>query len=573
MICWRNMPLDAQPRGRNVRKSLVFLTFSAVLAYPAEPPKLVEILASELDRNFQTLKEKGDPKPYFAAYAITDNEILSMEATSGLLAARDTRRARNLDVTVRVGSPKLDNYRRQSRDVVQFTLGSMVSLDDNPNALKRRLWLDTDSVYRSAMQRLTNIKSNTQLKVDAADPSDDFSPAEPAVDFRKVPEFKVDEKQWADRLRSWSKKLASSPEILASQVNFSVQREVKTLVNTEGTRLQHGRTFARILITARAKAFDGMDLATSDTIEADEPGRLPDPKAVEARVDKVMNDLKGLLRAPEVDPFVGPAILSGRASGVFFHEIFGHRIEGHRQKDESEGQTFTKRVDKEVLPGFLSVYFDPTLKRFANEDLYGWYDYDDEGVKARKVSVVESGILKTFLLSRSPIAGFPVSNGHGRRQPGAEIVARQSNLIVDSAKKVPHAELRKMLIEEIKRQGKPYGLYFESVTGGYTTTRSAGLQAFTVIPLVVYRVYPDGRPDELVRGADIVGTPLASFAKIMATSDKLEVFNGYCGAESGSVPVSASSPALLVSEIEVQRKNRSQDRPPLLPRPRVGGAE
>lgn len=567
------MPLDAQPLCRNVRKSLVFLTFSAVLAYAAETPKLVEILTSELDRNFQSLKEKGDPKPYFAAYAITDNEITSIEATSGLLASKDTRRGRNLDVTVRVGSPKLDNYRRQSRDVAQFTLGSLVSLDDNPNALKRRLWLDTDSVYRSASQRLTNIKSNTQLKVDAADPSDDFSPAEPAVDFRKVPDFKIDEKQWAERLRSWSKKLASSPEVLSSQVVFSVQREVKTLVNTEGTRLQHGRTFARIMISARGKAFDGMDLATSDTIEADEPGRLPDAKTVEARVEKVMNDLKGLLRAPEVDPFVGPAILSGRASGVFFHEIFGHRIEGHRQKDESEGQTFTKRVDKEVLPNFLSVSFDPTLKRFANEDLYGWYDYDDEGVKARKVSVVEGGILKTFLLSRSPIAGFPLSNGHGRRQPGAEIVARQSNLIVDSAKKVPHAELRKMLIEEIKRQGKPYGLYFESVTGGYTTTRSAGLQAFTVIPLVVYRVYPDGRPDELVRGADIVGTPLASFAKIMATSDKVEVFNGYCGAESGSVPVSASSPALLVSEIEVQRKNRSQDRPPLLPRPTAGGAE
>ena len=541
--------------------------FTADAMRSAETPKLVEILASELDRNFQILKEKGDPKPYFAAYAVTDNEIVSMEATSGLLAAKDTRHSRNLDVTIRVGSPKLDNYRRQPRDIAQFTLGSPVSLDDNPNALKRRLWLDTDSVYRSASQRLTNIKSDTQVKVDAVDQSDDFSKAPAAVEFRKTQEFKVNEKQWAERLRTWSRRLSQAPEILNSAVSFQAQREVKTFVNSEGTRLQHGRTFARILIVARTKAYDGMDLATSDTIEAEEPGRLPDPKVVEARVDKVIADLRGLLKAPEVDPFVGPAILSGRASGVFFHEIFGHRIEGHRQKDESEGQTFTKRVNKEVLPEFLSVFFDPTLKNYANEDLYGWYDYDDEGVKARRVSVVEQGILKTFLLSRSPIAGFPESNGHGRRQTGAEIVARQSNLVVDSAKKVPTAELRQMLIAEIKRQSKPYGLYFESVTGGYTTTRSQGLQAFTVIPLVVYRVYPDGRPDELVRGADIVGTPLASFAKILATSDKLEVFNGYCGAESGSVPVSAASPALLVSEIEVQRKNRSQERPPLLPRP------
>jgi TldD protein len=568
------MPYAVRSTFRNPSKFAGILVLAAGLLPGAEPPKLVTILAAELERNFQTLKEKGDPKPYFAAYSVTENQITGMEATSGLLASRNTRRIRNLDVTVRVGSPKLDNYRRQPREFAQFTLGSVVSLDDEPNALRRRLWLDTDTVYRSAAQRLTNIKTNTQVKVDAADPSDDFSTAPAAVDFRSVPEFAVNEKVWTERLRGWSKRLAQFPEILNSSVSFQVQREVKSFVNTEGTRLQHGRTYARILISARAKAFDGMDLATSDTIEAELPDRLPDSKAVEARIDKVAADLRGLLKAPEVDPFVGPAILSGRAAGVFFHEIFGHRIEGHRQKDESEGQTFTRKVDKEVLPDFLSVSFDPTLKRYADEDLYGWYDYDDEGVKARRVSVVEKGILKTFLLSRSPIAGFPTSNGHGRRQPGAEIVARQSNLVVDSMKKVPHPELRKMLIEEMRRQGKPYGLYFESVTGGFTTTRSAGLQAFTVIPLVVYRIYADGRPDELVRGADIVGTPLASFAKILATSDRVEVFNGYCGAESGSVPVSASSPALLVSEIEVQRKNRSQDRPPLLPRPTVpaGGA-
>jgi len=165
------------------------------------------------------------------------------------------------------------------------------------------------------------------------------------------------------------------------------------------------------------------------------------------------------------------------------------------------------------------------------------------------------------------VQGFAHSNGHGRRQPGFEVVSRQSNLIVESGRRVSEPRLREMLIGEIRRQGKPYGLYFRRVAGGYTQTRRRGLQAFTVIPLIVYRVYPDGRPDELVRGADIVGTPLASFAKILATSDNREVFNGYCGAESGSVPVSAVSPALLVSEIEIQKKDTSPNRPPLLPRP------
>jgi TldD protein len=167
------------------------------------------------------------------------------------------------------------------------------------------------------------------------------------------------------------------------------------------------------------------------------------------------------------------------------------------------------------------------------------------------------------------VKGVPHSNGHGRTQPGLEAVSRQSNLLVESTRAVSEGKLRQMLIDEVKRSGKPYGLYFDSITGGYTTTARRGLQAFKVIPLVVYRVYADGRPDELVRGADIVGTPLASFAKILATSDKTAVFNGYCGAESGSVPVSAASPAILVSELEIQKTDQSQDRPPLLPRPPV----
>jgi TldD protein len=188
-------------------------------------------------------------------------------------------------------------------------------------------------------------------------------------------------------------------------------------------------------------------------------------------------------------------------------------------------------------------------------------------VKGQVVKAVENGVLKSFLMSRSPIDGFDHSNGHGRRQPGLEVVSRQSNLLVNSTRMVTNDKLRQMLLDEIKRQNKPYGLYFEDITGGYTTTQRSGLQAFKVIPVIVYKVFADGRPDQLIRGADIVGTPLASFAKILATSDKQEVFNGYCGAESGSVPVSAVSPAILISEIEIEKKDQAQDLLPLLPSP------
>ena len=271
--------------------------------------------------------------------------------------------------------------------------------------------------------------------------------------------------------------------------------------------------------------------------------------------------------SPLNDPTVGPALLTGRAAAVFFHEVFGHRAEGHRQKDVNEGQTFTKKVGEPIFPDFLSVVDDATMKKLGKQDLLGYYQYDDEGVGAQRVVLVDHGVLKNFEMSRSPLVGFPHSNGHGRRQMGADPVSRQGNLIVESTKTLTNEQLRARLIELIKEQGKPYGLLIDDIAGGFTFTGRGQPQAFQVEPLVVYKVFPDGRPDELVRGVDMVGTPLAALQKIEATGDTPEVFNGYCGAESGYVPVSAASPAILLTELEVQKKEASTDRPPILPAP------
>ena len=504
------------------------------------------------------------------SYSVVDQEADVVSASSGSLDAQNHARQRILDVTVRTGSPQLDNYRRVNGDRPRFTSAHAIALDDDPVSIRHVLWMATDQVYRAAAARMIRLKTDEKLRAQVSDTSADFSSEEPQVFFAGTPAYKFDAGDWAKRLRKLSAEFVKYPGAINSSVSVEAQRVTKELVSTDGTRIEHGRLFARLFITARGKASDGMDLATMESFEADEAAKLPKDAQILAAVEKAGSNLTSLLHAPPADPFVGPAILSGRATGVFFHEIFGHRIEGHRQKDESEGQTFTKSVGKPVLPEFLSIVFDPTRKESGGVALNGSYLYDDEGVKGRPVTLVENGILKTFLMSRSPIEGFPTSNGHGRRAPGAEIVSRQSNLFVQSSKQVSDADLRKMLIEEVKRQNKPYGLYFDQVTGGYTTTARRGLQAFTVIPLVVYRVYPDGRPDEMIRGVDIVGTPLASFAKIMATSNRMEVFNGICGAESGDVPVSAIAPAILVSEIEIQRKDRSQDRPPYLSRPTEG---
>ena len=528
---------------------------------------LLSIVNDELSREFSALKAKGDPPPYYMAYEVTDEQTTNVSATQGALLNDSQSHVRGFDTTIRVGSPAFDNYHPYKESRVQFTHFTPISLDDDANQIRRALWEETDRVYRAASRRLLQIKTDEQLLAEEKEKNADFS-VDPAVKYEREPErYPVDKEMWAKRVREWSTEFKSHEKILASGVDFVARRDLRTFVNTEGSAIQTGSNLFRIEMQAEALAQDGMGVEDFDSIEVSDPAHLPSDKVVMERVKVLAKKVDNLAAAPPAEPIVCPAILSGRASAVFFHEIFGHRVEGHRQKDISEGQTFTKMLGTKVLPDFISVTFDATKENYQGSDLIGHYEYDDEGVKARPVKVVEDGVLKTFLLSRSPVGEFKESNGHGRRQPGFEVVSRQSNLLVESSKSVPLKELRAKLVEEIKRQQKPYGLYFEEVSSGYTTTGRRGLQAFTVVPLVVYRVFADGRPDELIRGVDIVGTPLASFQKILATSDKAEVFNGYCGAESGSIPVSAVSPAILVSEIETQKKQNSQEKQPLLPKP------
>jgi len=538
-----------------------------------QPPSspLIEILQGELNRNFQGLREKGDPAPYFISYSVTEEQAEMLAASMGSLQSSNRQERRVLDVSVRVGSREFDNYHSVPGERPRFTSGRVLPLEDKIAPLQRALWQDTDRAWRSAAQRYIRLKSSSDWKSDGTPRPPDFTEEKPVVAVQPVPRLAAAGEEWTARVRRLSAEFGKFPGLLTGDVVLALRRDIRTIVNTEGTRLEHGRAFVRIAISARAKAQDGQDLLATDSFEALSLETLPKEDVLRMAVQKVASQVVELLKAGEAEPFVGPAILSGRAAGVFFHEIFGHRVEGHRLRDDRDGQTFGKSLNTAVLPDFLSVTFDPTRHSANGLELNGWYAFDDEAVPARPVPLVEQGILKTFLLSREPAGQFLQSNGHGRRQPGLEPVARQSSLFVDSTRKVDDKQLRRLLLNEIVRQNKPYGLYFAEVTGGYTQTQRPGLQAFTVIPLVVFKIYPDGRPDELVRGVDIVGTPLSSFSKILAAGDHVEVFNGYCGAESGNVPVSAIAPPLLVGEIEVQKKPASNDRPPLLGRPTTFG--
>jgi TldD protein len=534
----------------------------------AKPSPLIGAMQTELERSFKVLGGQ-DPRAYFIGYTITDTQRAEVSGSNGALLSSSEGRNRWLQVSVRTGTYTLDNTHKVGEQrMASGGPGTAIPVDNDEQVVRRAIWLETDGQYRNAAEALIKIRSSKEVKADTAEGrAPDFSHEQPHKSIESEVSFTLDRKPWEEKVRAYTKTFRESQDILNSIVTFSALAQNAYLVNTEGTQLQSGQIRYRLELFIQGKAADGMNIERYYNFDWVDPKDAPSDKEVATASATLRKEMEGLVKAPLNEPSVGPALLTGRAAAVFFHEVFGHRAEGHRQKDISEGQTFAKKVGEPILPDFLSIVDDPTEKKEGHEDLLGYYRFDDEGVSTHEVVLVDHGVLKNFEMSRSPLADFPHSNGHGRRQLGATPVSRQGNLIVRSNKAVTNTQLRAELIELVKVQNKQYGLLIDDIAGGFTFTGRGQPQAFQVQPLVVYKVFADGRPDELVRGVDIVGTPLAALTKIIATGDTAEVFNGYCGAESGSVPVSAVAPAILTSELEVQKKQADTDAPPILPPP------
>jgi len=536
---------------------------------------VLQALEEEMKRAMTVLGKQSTPAPYFMGYEVNETSTVDIQASQGALQSSEHDKIRVLDVEVRVGDYDLDNT-HQIRGNGGGGGGStrpasvLMPIDDDVDALKSVIWLATDRQYKTGVSRLTSVKANRSVNVAEEDTSADLSRETAQKAMLPIKSYDVNIAEWEKKTKEYSALFSKYPDILEGDSSFTSNANNQYVVNSEGTSVRSGTIQYRLMLYATTKAVDGMELYRFEAFDAHSVDGMPKDSEVRAMVDKMAKDLKALRNAPIVEPYTGPAILSGRAAGVFFHEIFGHRIEGQRQKNENEGQTFAKQVGKPVLPDFISVVDDPTTEKIGGTDLNGYYLYDDEGVKSRPVNVVENGILRNFLLSRSPVAGFESSNGHGRKAPGYQAVGRQGNLIVKASTTVSNSKLKEMLIAEAKKQGKQFGLFFEDISGGFTLTTRDSPQAFQVTPIMVYKVFVDGKPDELVRGVDLIGTPLTSFSKIVAASDKLEVFNGFCGAESGYVPVSAVAPSILTTQIEVQKKAKSSERMPILPPPTGG---
>lgn len=534
-------------------------------AAPGKTDALLVTMQQELQRA-QTSLGKLDPAPYYLSYSVHDQDAMVVAAHQGALLTSNHLRRRNADVVVRVGTAALDNSHEQGR--ASAISSGLLAVDDDQPAIARDLWRLTYQEYRKASHSYLNIKTGKQVHAQEEDTSPDFSQEKPQEhsdygDAGRVPDLERLEKL----VRDYSAQFRKYSYIYASAVVISVQTDRQRFVSTEQTHVVAPSAVVRMSIEAETRAEDGMELVRAETFQTRKIEDLPPAAQVGAKIEKMAADLKALREAPVAEPFAGPALLSGRAAAVYFHEVLGHRLEGIHLRGETQGDTFTKKINEAVLPTFLSVTDDPTLRALNRTDLAGWYEYDEEGMPAQRVDLIKDGILKDFLMSRMPIKNFDHSNGHGRAEAGRLPTGRQGNLIVASTNGVKDSELRGKLIEEIKKQGKPYGLYFEDIESGFTLTQRALPQSFQVLPVLVWRVYPDGRPDELVRGVNIVGTPLIALTSILVTGDKPDIFNGMCGAESGFIPVSAVAPAMLFSQIETQKQPHSLDRPPILPSP------
>ena len=536
----------------------------------AENDTLLRVLREELNADFQELQQQ-DLKPYFMSFHVQERWDARIAATFGFLGASYQDHTRTFTPQIRVGTPELDNFKfnNQSRS----GSGPLPLTDASADALRVAIWSQMLTAYDRATAAYRDAQNRLRSQADNEDKAPCFSvlggfPAEtyyeaPLSHPSLTPE---EQKEWEERVCRISAVFCQWPQFNEAVVNLQMENQRTHLVNTEGTSIVQNRVSYRLFIQAEVKTNDGMELPLVQSYYATTLDSLPSEDVMLRDAEDMGRRLVALAAAPVADPFTGPALMSGPASGVFFHEIFGHRLEGHRMK--TGGQTFRKMVGERVLPTDFQVYCDPTLTHYGTQPLNGGYRYDDEGTRARRVNNVVDGVLKEFLMSRVPLDSFPESNGHGRTAEGGTPVSRQSNLVVETRKPYTEAQLRQLLRDEAKRQGKDYGYLFQSVSGGYTQTGEGNsINSFNVNPLEVYRIYVDGRPDELVRGVDLIGTPLSMFSNIEAGGDTPSTFIGMCGAESGWVPVSATSPMVFCSKIETQRRQQKSALMPVLKAP------
>ncbi|MBL8018741.1 MAG: TldD/PmbA family protein [Leptospirales bacterium] len=526
-----------------------------------ELEKVKDYMREELTRSFQHFRKKTSPRPHYASYLFRNYRTEKISGRLGGITDHTIGSQNTVYCDVRVGSPRFDNLinggleDNSDRDESIEYINMPAEIERDP--FRFSLWKLTDAKFREAAEQYYERKSKELHYVDPNRglPSRHKRNAVKSWKYTKLPE--VDREFWMYRIRRAGQLLKKYTNIKNSRFEFSCHHRQSVLVNSEGSEILQQQSIFELRGSLWLLNKKGEGIVQEIHFTEGALDDLPGEKEFMAVIQQKIDSLLALEKAPRLDSFSGPVLLSGGASGLFFHEVVGHRLEGSRLLSPDEGGTFRSLRGKKIAPDYIDIIDDPTLTHYGDRHMIGHFLYDDEGTPAQKAVLVEKGVLKQFLTTATPIPGQRETNGHARSQKHERPISRMGNLLVVNRKPVDSDEMRERFIEEIKRQKKPYGIYVKDTLGGETGTNSYDFQAFKGEILDASRVYPDGK-EEPIRGVDFVGTPLSSLDAVVCMGDDPALDNSYCGAESGVVPVSTVAPSMLMRNLELQGQDRER---------------
>jgi TldD protein len=538
-------PALAAPGDSNVTPDAAMVAAHAA----AKGDSLLEALLSELDRSKAQLKMDQVQAPYFIEYRVNEVNDFGAEAAFGALRENQRIHVRVLRVVVRIGDYKQDSYYGRGQGE-----SSILPLDDDPIALRHQIWLATDDAYKAAGQALA--EKQAALKQFSADsnPVDDFAKAPPVIAIEPTVTLKTDDSNWKKTLEDVTSLYKQYPDVesVTASVRFSASNEY--LVNSEGTILRNGRTTYTVQINCSAQAADGMRLGRSPAYSVARQEELPTRDALLSDTRKMLDTVVALRQAPIVEEeYRGPVLFEADAANDVVASLIGQNVVGRKPQLGKPNRTtgaFATSYKTRVLPNFLTLIDDPTLKTFQGKSLVGNYAVDSEGVKAQAVNVIENGTLANYLLGRQPIRDFSISNGHGRAAPGSFPSPSLGVLLVKSSEAQPPADLKKKIMQMAGEQTRPYAYRVETLGPGNS-------------PRLLYRVYAKDGHEELVRGAVFSQLDIRALrSDLIAVGNDPLVSN-----RTGGIPMTIISPSLLFDELEVKRADTSKDKLPDYPAP------
>jgi len=521
-------------------------------AAPAHPAAggdaLLEALLTELDRSKAKLKMDQVQAPYYIEYRVNDVEDYDAEAAFGALRENQRVHLRILRVVVRVGDYKQDSYFGQGMGET-----NILPLDNDPIALRHQIWLTTDEAYKAAGQALAEKQAEMKRFSPDANPVDDFAKEPVITTVQPTVALKIDQSAWDKTLEDMTALYQNYPEIqsVSASARFSAMNEY--FVDSEGTVTRSGRTTYNLQFNGSAQAEDGMRLSRNPFWTVARAEELPTREKLLADSKQALDTIMALRKAPIVEEeYRGPVLFAPDAADDVIASLVGSNVVGRKPQlgrpNRTVGQ-FATSYKQRVLPTFLSLIDDPTLKDFQGHSLVGNYDVDSEGVKAQTVNVIENGTLRNYLLGRQPLRDFPASNGHGRAGPGSLPAPSLGVLLLKSADAQSPDDLRKKMMQMIKDSGNPYAYRVETLGAGNS-------------PRLLYRVYADGH-EELVRGAVFNELDTRALrSNLIAVGNDPLVSN-----RTGGVPTTIICPSLLFDELEVKRADTSKDKLPDYPAP------